>query len=904
MSLLDAARHRLRVWLRPAQYDRELNEERDFHLSLDAMQREHAARGTLTGADAQFAARKRFGNTTMIKEESRTMSGLNFFDLLVQDLRFAVRSFLRTPGFTIVAALTLAIGIGANTAIYSAIDALLMRPLPFNEPDRLMKLSLTRPAHGETPAMPDMVWSWPKFRVLRDNQTVFSGVALYTHEEFTVRTDGDAERVQAEIADGAYFRILGVQPALGRSFLAEEDSVVGGNKVITISHSYWERRFNADPKALGSNINIGKDRYQIIGIWPENFRGLTGIADIWMPVLQYDPDAINEPFGHQFDQVARLKPGVSTAQAKAAVLSLGVMIDKQYPNAQFIKEKPGAVARELNAVRVDPLVRRSLLILVGAVALVLLIVCANVANLFLVRSAGRSREIAVRLAIGASRARLVRQLITESLLLSTVGGTLGVAIGWIGVRALSSLDAARALNVRRLAGIGAVNFANIELNMSALAVAATLTILTGVAFGLVPAWQATRRSMADELKSGKARIKRTFFQIFDSRSALASVEIALALVLLVGSGLMLKSLGNLLAVSPGFAPQGLLSMRFNAPEGTPRDSATAFYNQVVERIGALPGVSAVTLQDCAPLSGGCNGTAAVRRDRPESDISARLDVGVHWVSPSWTSVMGVPLKKGRTFDSSDRTGRQKVVMVSETAAKRLWPNEEAIGKPVSVYQGGFDTDTAFVVGVVGDLRYGTVDSLSHPDFYLSYLQSARTRMMVIVRTTGDPLAMAPHVRTALREVAPDLPLYDIRTMESRISDSTSYARFATMLLSLFGSVALLLAALGTYGVIAYSVSQRTREIGIRVALGATAQQVARMIVAHGLGIAAVGGVAGIVVAVATTRVLQSLLFDVNPTDPTTFAAIVVVLVVCVAAASWIPARRAARIQPTEALRQD
>ncbi|MEO7996139.1 MAG: FtsX-like permease family protein, partial [Gemmatimonadaceae bacterium] len=392
--------------------------------------------------------------------------------------------------------------------------------------------------------------------------------------------------------------------------------------------------------------------------------------------------------------------------------------------------------------------------------------------------------------------------------------------------------------------------------------------------------------------------------IFDSRSALASIEIALALVLLVGSGLMLKSLGNLLAVSPGFTPQGVLSMRFNAPEGTPRDSATAFYNQVVERISALPGVSAVTLQDCPPLGGGCNATAAVRRDRPESDVSAKLDVGVHWVSPNWASVMGVPLKKGRTFDGGDRAGRQKVVMVSETAAKRLWPNEEALGKPVSVYQGGFDTDTAFVIGVVGDLRYGTVDSLSHPDFYLSYLQSARTRMMIMVRTSGDPLAMAPHVRAALREVAPELPLYDIRTMESRISDSTSYARFATMLLSLFGSVALLLAALGTYGVIAYSVSQRTREIGIRVALGATAQQVARMIVAHGLGIAAVGGVVGIVVAIATTRVLQSLLFDVTATDPTTFAAIVVVLVGCAAAASWIPARRAARIQPTEALRQD
>lgn len=904
MSLLDAARHRLRVWLRPSQYDRDLDEEREFHLSLDAMQREHVARGALTGAEAQFAAHKRFGNTTMLKEEMRATAGLTFFDLVQQDLRFAVRSFLRTPGFTIVAALTLAIGIGANTAIFSAIDALLIRPLPFAEPDRLMKVSLTRPAHGETPAMPDMVWSWPKFAVLRDHQTVFAGVALYGDEEFTVRTDGDAERVRAEIADGKYFNVLGVQPALGRSFLADEDSVVGGPKVVTISHSYWQRRFNADPKVLGRSISIRGESFQIVGVWPANFRGLTGIADIWMPVLQYNPGAATEPFGHQFEQIARLKPGVSPAQAKAAVLLLGAMIDKQYPSKQFTTEKPGAIARELNTVRVDPLVRRSLFILVGAVALVLLIVCANVANLFLVRSAGRTREIAVRLAIGASRARLVRQLITESLLLSTVGGAFGVVIGWFGVRTLSSLDAARALNVRQLGGIGAVNFANIQLNMSALAVAGALAVVTGIVFGLVPAWQATRHSMSEELKSGKARIKRTIFHVFDSRNALASVEIALALVLLVGSGLMLRSLGNLLSVSPGFAPQGLLSMRFNAREGSVRDSAPAFYRQVVERISALPGVTAVTLQDCPPLSGGCNGTAMVRRDRPQSDATATADVGVHWVAPNWSTVMRVPIKKGRTFDEGDRAGRPKVVVVSEAAAKRLWPNEDPLGKPVSVFQGGFDTDTAFVIGVIGDLRYGTVDSLSHPDVYLSHLQSARSRMMIIVRTSGDPLALSPSVRSALREVAPDLPLYDIRTMESRISDSTSYARFATLLLTLFGAVALLLAALGTYGVIAFSVSQRTREIGIRVALGASAQQVVRMVVGHGLGIAAVGGVVGIVVAIATTRVLQSLLFDVNPTDPTTFTAILAVLLVFVTAASWIPARRAAKIQPTEALRQD
>ncbi|MGV3709603.1 MAG: ABC transporter permease [Gemmatimonas sp.] len=916
MSFLDAAKYRLRVWFNRAQHDREMDEERAFHLSLERMQQEHATRRRSNDIDTQntarfaeplatqFAAQRRFGNTTIIKEDTRTMAGLNAFDLIQQDLRFAWRSFWRTPGFTLVAALTLAIGIGANTAIFSAIDALLLRPLPFAEPERLMKLSLTRPAIEQNEAIPDMVWSYPKFAVLRDNQQVFTGTALFSDEEFTVRVGQDAERVPAETADGEYFRVLGLKPALGRSFVASEDSVVGGPKVITISHAYWQRRFNADPAVVGQSIGVRGEAFQIVGVWPKGFRGMSGKADIWMPILQYNPDALAEPYGHQFTLIARVKAGVTIAHAKAATLQLGAMVDRQFADARFKKDRPGAVARELDALRVDPSVRRSLLVLLGAVALVLLIACANVANLFLVRAAGRSREIAVRLAIGASRARLIRQLITESLLLSSIGGAVGIAFAWAGVRILSSLDAARALNVRDIGGIGAVSFASIELNLNALVVALTLSILTGLVFGLIPAWQSTRDSMAEELKSGKAKARHTVFRVIDSRNALAATEIALALVLLVGSGLMIRSLGQLLGVSPGFKPQGLLSMRFNVPEGSTRDMMPRFYEDIVTRLSALPGVAGVSLQDCPPLSGGCNGTFAVRRDRPETDKSGQADVGVHWIAPGWTTVMGVPLLQGRMFEATDRVGTQKVVLVSENAAKRLWPNEDAIGKPVSVYQGGFDRDTARVIGVVGNMSYSTIDAEPRPDFYLSHLQSARPRMMILVRTVGDPLSIAPAVRQTVQGVAPGVPLYDVRTMESRTADSTAYARFATLLLGLFAGVALLLAALGTYGVIAFNVTQRTREFGIRVALGASTQQVTRMVVGQGLAIASVGAVVGIAVALATSHVLQSMLYEVKPTDPATFASIVVILLLSVAAASWIPARRAARIQPTEALRQD
>lgn len=903
MSVFDGLRHRLRVWLNPAQYDREISEEHEFHRSLEAMQREHAARGGLTGADAVYAARRRFGNTTAYKEETRAMAGLGFLELLQHDLRFGWRSFRRTPGFTIVAALTLAIGIGANTAIFSAVDALLLRPLPFAEPDRLMKVSLTRPARPEQPASDDQVWSYPKFSVFRANQRVFSDVALYSAVDFTVRAGGDVERLHAEVTAGKYFGILGVRPHLGRAFLAEEDSAVGGPKVVTISHNYWERHFNADPAIIGKTIGIGPNQHQIVGVWPQGFRGLSGNVDIWVPVLQYDPDAATEAWGHAFTGIGRLNAGVSVQQAKTATVQLGTVVDRAYPHPEFKSEHSGAIARELDAMRVDPLVRRSLLILLGSVVLVLLIGCANVANLFLEHAAGRRTEIAVRLAIGASRARVMRQLVTESLLLSTVGGLMGIAVAWAGVRALSSLDAARALNVRSLNGIGAVSFHNIELNISALIVAAVLSMATGLIFGVVPAWRSTRPSLSEDLKSGKSRVRTGLYRAFNGRSVLASAEIALALVLLVGSGLMLRSLGHLLSVEPGFKSENLLTMRFNAPEGFNRDSMPGFYEQISERIAGLPGVVAVTLQDCPPLNGGCNGTSMVRRDRAENATDGSAEVGVHWIAPNWPAVMNVPVIQGRSFNSGDRQGTQKVVLVSESAAKRLWPGEDALGKPVSVFQGGFHKDTARVVGIVGDLRYNTVDAAPVADVYLSHLQSVRPRMMIMVRTAGQAEALTNAVRSTLRSIAPDLPLYDIRTMSSRIADSISYARFGTLLLALFGVVALLLATLGTYGVIAFAVSQRTREIGIRVALGATREQVVRMVVRHGLTIASVGGLAGLLIAFGTTRVLQSMLYEVKPADPATFVAIVAVLLVAVIAASWIPARRAARIQPTEALRQ-
>ncbi|HET7621625.1 MAG TPA: ABC transporter permease [Gemmatimonadaceae bacterium] len=902
MSFIDALRYRLSVLVHPRSHARELREELEFHLQLAAMQRENASRGAMTGVEAYRAARRRLGNMTNLEEEAREMAGLGFFDVAAQDVRFAMRSFRRSPAFTAVAVLTLAIGIGANTAIFSAVNALLLRPLPYADPDRLMQVSLTLPASGDRPARDDMVWSIPKANVFRDAQKVYGSVSLYTDYQFTVR-DGGAERDDGEYADSRYLPTLGIQPILGRNFTADEDEQLGAARVVMLSDAYWTRRFNADPSVLGRTLNLDGDPYTIIGVLPPGFRGLTGRAELWVPLASLPVEASREAWSHSFSMVARLAPGVSPERATEGTAVVGRLVDETYPARTNGTEHWGATARTLDATRVDPIVRRSLLILFGAVGLVLLIACANVANLFLVRAAGRSREIAVRLAVGAGRRRLVRQLLTESVLLSAAGGIVSMFVAWWGVKLLSALDPTTTLGVQRLGGLGAVSFDSIRLDASAFVFTAFLALATGIVFGLVPALQATHPSLTDALRADSTRSRRRGVGGLASRNVLAASEIALALVLLAGSGLMLRSLGKLLGVRPGFDAEHVLTLRLNTGESLGRDSLPGFYDLMLQRLAALPGVTGVALGDCPPLNGGCNGTVLMRRDRPPADPESAPEVGVHWVTPDWFSTLHVPLLSGRLFGTGDRLGSRKVVLVSESAAKRYFPGEDPIGRPVSVGQGGFWDDTAYVAGVVGDVRYGTIDSSAVPDVYLSYYQSPRGRMMVYLRASGDPLSIAPAARRVLRAVAPDAPVYDVRTLSSRVADASAYARFSAMLLAIFAAMALVLAAIGVYGVISFAAGQRTKEIGLRVALGASPASVVRLVVRQGLGIALAGLAVGLAGALAATRLMRSMLYDVTPSDPLTFGGMVAVLVAAVLLASWIPARRAAEVQPMEALRE-
>ncbi|MDQ2767375.1 MAG: ABC transporter permease [Gemmatimonadota bacterium] len=902
MSFVDGLRHQLRALTGARQYARELDEEMHFHLSLDAMQREHAARGALSSDDARFAARRKFGNLTSLTEETRAMAGFSFLDATFQDARFALRTFRRAPAFTAVAMFTLAIGIGANTAIFSAVNALLLRPLPFPQPERLMQASLTVPARNGMPARDDAVWSYPKFVAFRDAQHLFSDLALYTDDQNTIAGGGEAERIRTEVVGARYLSTLGIEPQLGRNFLPEEDLHPDGPRVAILSDELWTRRFNADPAILGKIIDFDAKPFTIVGVLPPGFRGLTGRAELLTNLMSHSSEELNEAWSHAFSLVARLAPGVSIAQAKVQVPRLGVIVDRAYPHPEIKDEHWGAVARELNATRVDPVVRKSLLVLLAAVGLVLLIACANVANLFLVRASGRRREIAVRLAVGAGRGRLIRQLLTESVILSIAGGFAGLAIAWWGVRLLAALDPSKALRVQNLSGIGAVSFSDIHLDGTTLVFAALLAMVTGIIFGLVPALQSTHRSLTGALKeeAGSGDGSR---RILTSRNVLATIEIALAVVLLAGSGLMLRSLGKLLNVNPGFDSSHTLTMRFNTPEEYGGDSLPGFFDEVLERTAALPGAIGSALVDCAPLHGRCNGTVIIFRDQPAPVPGTEPEVGLHWISPTWLSLMHVPLVRGRFFTRDDRVGVRKVVLVNDVAARRFWPGQDPIGKPVSVGQGGFWKDTAYVVGVVGDVRFGSLDSAATPDVYLSYYQSPRGRMMLMLRSAGDEMTLGAPARQLVHTLLPTSPVYEVRTMRERVADAMRYARFSTIILALFGVVALALATMGTYGVISFGVAQRTREIGIRVALGAQHGSLLRMIVRQGLVLAVVGGVIGLTAALAATRILRSLLFEVVPSDPFTFAAILALLGVAVLAASWIPARRAATIHPSEALRE-
>lgn len=880
---------------------RELDDELD---ALVAIRVERLIARGMTPEDARAEAVRRLGASlddvrqrlhTSINRRERRMHVREFIDSLVQDIRYAARGLVRRPVFTAVAVLTLAIGVGATTAIFSAVNALLLRSLPYARPAELMRVTLFIPADGAL-AKSESGWSYPMFTMFRDGQRTFADMAPYTFGQFTI-TRGDVERVSGEYVGARYLRLLGLSAARGRDFDLSLDAHGGAPRETIISYALWQRRFNGDPSIVGRTIDINRQPWTIIGVGPRDFRGLTGQADLLLPATTLTAEQLGANF-YNFLIIARRAPTATVPQAVAATASIGARVAAAFPNPMGRLNWEMA-ASPLDDARLDAATKRSLLVLFGAVGLVLLIACVNVANLLLGRASARRGEIAIRVALGAGRARLVRLLLTEGLLLALAGGTVSVAVAWGGAHALGSVDPAAVGRASSLsaAAFGAVKFSSIALDQRALAFTFVISVVVGLSFGLAP-MGAARESLVGSLK-GDRRSTRTGV----GRRALVVAEVALALVLLGGSGLMVRSLANLLATDVGFDANNLLTLRATPPPGLiGRDSIPGFYDDILNRIRGVPGAEVAALGGCVPLSGAPCGQWVFRR-ADASPTGGTIDmhrlIGLNPVSPNWFAALHVPLERGRLFTAADRAGAPPVVLLNEAAAKKFFAGEDPIGKHVSI---GSQIESE-VVGVVGGVRQRP-DSAPGPTAYFPLAQSPTPGVFFFIRSSRDPASMGNEVRRAVHEVAPQVPVYDMLTMMQRTASATAEARFRAVLLAAFALVALSLAAIGIYGVVSFAVTARTREIGVRIALGAERGRVERLVIGEGMGLVGIGAVIGLAGALVATRVLRTFLFELTPGDPITYVSVAVVLGVVGIVASWIPARRASRVDPVVALRAD
>ena len=900
MNAMRRLAKRLTASLFGRQDDDRLREELAEH--LDLLTEDYAQAGVPL-EEARRRARLKLGAADATTEAWRDQQRLRWLEDLWSDLRYGVRMLRRSPGFSASAVLTLALGIGANLAIFALVYAVLIRPLPFRDPGELMLVHLLMPDRDAPGVFEKMVWSYPKYQVLRDRQHVFTGTALFAKREWSLTNAGGPERLQGEIVGASYFTLLGVDTPLGRTFDAAEDRP-GAPPVAVISHQLWQRRFGGDAGVTGKVITLDGTPFTIVGVAPPGFHGLFGLADVWRPMMTTDPSDLVEPFSHSYLLVARRRPAVTVAQADAAVRVLGAEVEAAFSSAPA-REQGSATAVTLDAERIDPLLRRAAFVLVGAVGLVLLIACINLATLTLTRGLARRREVAIRLAIGASRWRVVRQLLTESLLLSFAGTAAGALVAFGSIRAVSSAmpDLSHVLRGQQggLMRVGA-SMLGVDATLGLAAIA--LAIVSAALFGLLPAYHAARGDLTTAVKSGTSGSSSTGFRGMTLRNGLVVGEVALALVMLVSAGLMVKSLMRLSQTDLGFRPDRLLTFRLQLPDQAyPPERRLPFAEQLLTRLEARPEIESVAFGHCAPVSGGCNGTLALFPDRPAVPPGSEPLVGVTWASPDYFTTLGIRLVRGRWFTDRDREGQPKVVVINETAARRFWPNEDPIGKRMGLGQGGFH-DGAEVIGVAADVRYDAVETPPGPDAYIPLLQSSRPGGYIFVRSRVPPSALVPIVGHEIAALDRNLPFSDVKTMDERYGEATWRTWTIGSLLSLFAALALVLAVVGIFAVLAQSVAQRTREIGVRMALGAGPRDIRRLVLGRAMSIAGMGVAIGLGGAWFASRLLTTLLYEVEPNDPSVLSVLALVLFAVTLVASYVPARRAARIDPVETIRAD
>src|SRR5262245_41102030 len=808
---------------------------------------------------------------------------------LWQDLRQGARSLVKQPTFTIVAVVTLALGVGANTAIFSVVHAVLLQSLPYRDADRLVSVWERSRRGGNAQNVINMgnFFDW------KEQNRVFEDMAAFFDLTANLTSGGDPEEIPSQIATTSLFKVLGVNPILGRAFNPDEGRQ-GQPGVVVISFGLWQRRFGGDQQIIGRKLILSGNEVTVIGVMPADFNwhvkagSMTRkMAELWSP-WQVGEGA-RQRRGRFASAVARLKPGVTPEQAQAEMNAIGGRLEQQY--------------NDFNAnwgVNVVPLraqftgeIRLALLVLLGAVGMVLLIACANVANLLLVRAAGRQREVAVRAALGAGRARIIRQLLTESLLLAGLGGLAGLALAWRGTDLLVSLAPPDLLNLPQ-----------VKINAAVLGFTMGVSMLTGVIFGLVPALEAKRLNLTGSLKeSGKNIGGGMRSQML--RNLLVVAEIALALVLLVGAGLLIRSFARLQGVDPGFNAHNLLTMKVSLP-GRKYDTDQKrinFFLQAVAQMQSLPGVESAGAVSFLPFAAPHAGTLVEIEGRPKLPPGQGLGTGVIVSDLNYFRTMQIPLKRGRLFTDQEATEMRHVVVVNEAFARTNFPGEDPLGKRVTIYMKN-DNQPCEIIGVIGDSKHMKLDAKAEPMSYWPHPELTYSGMTLVLRAHGEPTAIANAARDVIRALDPAQPVGDVRTMESLIGTSVARARFNTLLLAIFAIVALLLAGVGIYGVMAYSVAQRTHEIGVRMALGARATDVLRLVVRKGMALALAGVAIGVSASFALTRLMETLLFNVSATDPLTFAGISLLLAFVALLACLIPARRAAKVDPMVALRHE